>query len=117
MDARVETAIELMHKSVSDQLSMRILARSVNLSATRLRQLFKQETGRTPMQYLKDLRLQRAKELLQTTFLSIKQVSFFSGIQNANHFMREFKKRCGLTPSQFRTRWRKEHSGVFGVIE
>jgi transcriptional regulator GlxA family with amidase domain len=104
VDARVQTAIETMHRLLSDRLSICTLSKSVNLSPARLRQLFKEETGRSPLQYLRDLRLQVARELLRSTFLSIKEVAFRSGAQNLSHFMRQFKKQCGVTPSEFRGR-------------
>jgi transcriptional regulator GlxA family with amidase domain len=102
MDARVQTVIDLMHRSISDRISLSALSKHVNLTSTRLRQLFKQQTGHTPMQYLRDLRFQRAKELLGSTFLTIKEVSFMSGARNSSHFMREFKKQSGFTPTEFR---------------
>jgi transcriptional regulator GlxA family with amidase domain len=71
MGARVKAAIELMNKSVGAQSSMRGLAAKVNLAPARLRQLFKKETGGSPLQYLRDL-LRHAQELLHGTFLSIK---------------------------------------------
>jgi len=107
MDARVKTAIGMMHKFLADDLSMRTLSKNVNLSATRLRQLFKQETGRAPMQYLRDLRMAQAEELLRSTFLSVKEVSFLSGAKDVSHFVRDFKKHHAMTPSEFRARIRE----------
>jgi len=104
VDARVQTTIETMHRLVSDRLSIRTLSKSVNLSPARLRQLFKEGTGRSPVQYLRDLRLQVARDLLGSTFLRIKEVAFLSGAQDLSHFMRQFKKQCGVTPSEFRSR-------------
>jgi len=104
MDARVERAINMFHQSVSKQLSICALSRSVNLSSARLRQLFKRDTGRSPLQYLRDLRIQHAEELLRSTFLSVKEVAFLSGLEDVSHFVRDFKKRYGVTPSEFRIR-------------
>jgi transcriptional regulator GlxA family with amidase domain len=52
--------------------------------------------------YSKELRLQRASQLLRTTYLSIKQVRVQSGIPNGANFVRDFKKRFGMTPSVYR---------------
>jgi transcriptional regulator GlxA family with amidase domain len=104
MDARVKTAINLMRQLVDDQFSMRTLSKSVNLSPTRLRQLFQRETDQSPMQYLRELRMKRAEHLLLTTFLTIKEVAGISGIRDVSHFVRDFKKQYGLTPSEFRSR-------------
>jgi transcriptional regulator GlxA family with amidase domain len=109
MDARVKAAIAVMHQSLSDHLSIRTLAKNVNLSSTRLRQLFKQETSRSPMEYLGQLRLEKAAELLGRTFLSVKEVTSLCAIREASHFVRKFKKQYGLTPTEFRT--------VFWIVE
>jgi transcriptional regulator GlxA family with amidase domain len=102
MDNRVEVAIGMMRQLLLANMSLTTLGRSVNLSPTRLRQLFKIEVGRSPAQYLKDLRLQRAEQLLLTTFLSVKEVTHLSGMNDVSHFVRAFKKQYGVTPREFR---------------
>src|SRR2546427_11110403 len=102
MDARVKSAIAIMWKGATDHLSIRMLSKNVNLSPARLRQLFKRDVGRPPMQYLRDLRMQQALELLGNTFLSIKEITARIGSRDVSHFVRDFKKQYGLTPSQFR---------------
>jgi transcriptional regulator GlxA family with amidase domain len=104
MDARVRAAIKVMDDLIADELSIRSLARSVNLSPGRLRQLFKKDTGRSPMQYLKCLRMKKAADLLQSSFLTIKEIIFQTGARDASNFVRDFKKRYALTPSEFRAR-------------
>ena|SRR5437867_6170091 len=107
MDARVESVINIMRQGLTDQLFIHRLSRSVNISPARLRQLFRKDIGRSPMQYLKDLRMQRAEQLLRRTFLSIKEVTFRSGMRDISHFVREFKKHYGVTPTEFRARSQK----------
>jgi transcriptional regulator GlxA family with amidase domain len=102
MDPRIQVVIATMSESVADRISMWTLCRKVNLSPARLRELFKKETGLSPMRYLRDLRMQRAEQLLRTTFLSIKEVTFLSGERDVSHFVRDFKKKYGRTPSEFR---------------
>jgi transcriptional regulator GlxA family with amidase domain len=104
MDLRVKATINLMHESLTHRLSIRSLARTVNLSSTRLRQLFRKETGRSPLGYLNELRLESAAQLLRGTFLSVKEVTSRVGIRDTTHFVRSFKKQYGLTPSEFRVR-------------
>ena len=109
MDGRVQRVIEIVNDSLADRLPERAMARMVNLSSARLRQLFKKETGLAPFQYVKRLRMKRAADLLRASFLSVKEVSFQSGWGDLSHFVRDFKKRYGLTPSEFRTRERELH--------
>jgi AraC family transcriptional regulator of arabinose operon len=104
MDRRVKAAISILRQLVNERHSVPALARQVNLSPSRLRQLFNVETGQSPMQCLRNLRIQRAKALLRNTFLSVKEVAFRSGAKSVSHFSREFKKQSGLTPSDFRRR-------------
>ena len=54
------------------------------------------------MQYLKALRLEKACELLGTTYLSVKEIAVQVGLNDASHFVRDFKKVYGLTPTQHR---------------
>jgi len=102
MDLRVKRLIEMMNERLANKLSERIMSTSVNLSPARLRQLFKKETGLSPTQYLRRLRTKRAADLLQRSFLTIKEIAFHTGSGDVSHFVRDFKKHYGVTPSQFR---------------
>lgn len=81
---------------------MEDVARSVNLSSSHLNRLFRIETGFSPLQYLKSVRMRKAKELIDTTFLNVKQVMNTVGVKDKCHFARDFKRAYGLTPSQYR---------------
>jgi AraC-like DNA-binding protein len=94
--------INYMKEDLCRELPFDEIARAVNLSPSRLRYLFKVETGMPPAHYLKHLRLQKAKELAETTFLNIKQIMDKLGIRDESHFVRDFKRVYGLTPSQYR---------------
>jgi transcriptional regulator GlxA family with amidase domain len=102
MDPRVQKTIRLMEEYLDREQSVQELARSVNLSTGRLSHLFKAATGVPPIQYLGRLRMERAKELLETTFLSVKEVKNRVGVNDDSHFVRDFKKRYGLRPVQHR---------------
>jgi transcriptional regulator GlxA family with amidase domain len=87
------------------EVSLNELAQAVNLSASRLRHLFKDETGVSPAQYLKLQRMQRAKELLEATFLNVKEVMLQVGVKDKSSFVRDFKKLYGLSPSKYRVQY------------
>ena len=74
----------------------------VNLSPSRFRHLFKQETGTSPAQYLKEFRLRKAEKMLRTTFLSVKQMLKQVGIGSNSHFVHDFRKMHGMTPTAYR---------------
>lgn len=102
MDARVEKVVTRMREEFRRDPSFSEMAEVVNLSPSRLRYLFKKETGVAPAHYLKTFRLEQAKELLKTTFLSVKEIIRSVGVNDQSHFIREFKKSYGLTPAQYR---------------
>jgi transcriptional regulator GlxA family with amidase domain len=102
MDRRIEVVITSMEAQPSKAWETTELADLVNLSGSRLRHLFKQETGTTPAQYLKAIRLKKAANLLRTTFMSIKEIAISVGLTTASYFVREFRKSYGMTPTEFR---------------
>src|SRR5215510_5031913 len=106
MDQRIKRVIVEMEKRLDSELSLDVLAQAVNLSTSRFRHLFKAETGTTPAQHLKSLRMSRAKKLVETTFLNIKQIRCSIGVRDKGHFARDFERSYGLTPTQYRARIR-----------
>lgn len=102
MDRRVQIVIKFMEVYLDRPLSLHDLARSVNLSPWRLSHIFKSETRTPPLQYLRTLRMQQAKVLLETTFLSVKQIMTEVGVRDGSHFVRDFKTVYGLSPTRYR---------------
>ncbi|MFN0113007.1 MAG: helix-turn-helix domain-containing protein [Blastocatellia bacterium] len=85
-------------------LSLEFLARRVNLSGSRLRNLFVKVVGVPLSEYAKLLRMEKARQLLVTEFLTIKEVMARIGIKDLSHFNRDFKLIYGVTPAQYRNR-------------
>lgn len=104
MDPRVRLVIALVEKSGTPSYTICELANLVHLSPSRLNCIFKHETGYSFSHYMKIQRLHHAKCLLETTFLSVKEVMRLVGICDISHFVRDFKKLSGLTPSEYRAR-------------
>jgi len=102
MDRRIELIISKIKRDTAASWDTRTLAVLVNLSPSRFRHLFKQETGTTPAQYIKDARLCRAEKMLRTTFLSIKQILKQVGIASNAHFVHDFRRKYGTTPTTYR---------------
>ncbi len=102
MDRRVQRVIVFMEAYLDQPLSVNDLAKSVNLSTWRLCHIFKTETDRPPLRYLRTLRMQHAKTLLETTFLSVKQIMTEVGVRDESHFVRDFKTTYGLSPTKYR---------------
>jgi AraC-like DNA-binding protein len=102
MDQRVLTVIALMKHDPRQALPLSRLAQTVNLSTGRLWYLFKTETGSPPGRYLKTLRMQHATNLLADTFLSVKEIIARVGFTDESHFVKDFKKIYGVTPTEYR---------------
>jgi transcriptional regulator GlxA family with amidase domain len=108
MESRIHRIIRLMTEELHREVPITELAKSVNLSASRFRHLFRDSTGLSPTQYLKVYRLQKAQELLESTFLSVKEVMLRVGFTDKSHFSREFKKLYGLSPINYRSQFLRE---------
>lgn len=107
MDQRVGAAIAFMKMNLHRKLSLSEIAESVNLSPSHLRSLFKTETGTSIVPYLKQLRLECARHLLESTFLSVKQVASSVGLNGVSHFVRDFAKTYRRTPARYARCYRK----------
>jgi transcriptional regulator GlxA family with amidase domain len=104
MDRRIETAVGIMRERRHRNLRVRELAQRVNLSTWHFIRLFKAETSFSPKQYLRDLRMKKAQELLNQSFLSVKEIAASLGFEDHSQFSRDFKRYCGCAPSEFRAR-------------
>jgi AraC-like DNA-binding protein len=107
MDQRVQLICSEVERDWSRRLRIADLTPVLNLSSSRLQHLFKSETGLTLAQYLKDARMQKAQLLLDSTFLSVKEIMHRVGINNASHFARDFREVSGLSPTRYRARSRE----------
>lgn len=80
------------------------LAQRARVSAEHLRRLCRRELGRTPMEHLTYMRIQRAQELLETTGDKLETIALQVGYRSATVFSRAFTRCVGLMPSEYRTR-------------
>jgi len=103
MDRRIDKVLALMRDNLDRRLTVDEMAGAVGVSPSRLRQLFKGETGTSPVQYLRNLRMAQAKELLETTFLSVKEIAARGGVTNVSHFVKNFATVFGRTPANYRS--------------
>ena len=110
MDPRVEKIEQLIRGNVQREWCLTELARAVNLSVWRLSHIFASEVGIPPIQYLRQLRMDRAKHLLETSFLSVKEITHQVGLNDESHFVRDFKKAYGAPPNLYRMRSRGAQS-------
>ncbi|MBS1564593.1 MAG: helix-turn-helix domain-containing protein [Bacteroidetes bacterium] len=91
-----------MRESIDEPVEMEELLREIPMSYSKFRQLFKQKTGRSPHQYYLDLRLDKARELLRSTTLTIDAIAWATGFDSIHYFSALFKKKTGMSPSDYR---------------
>ncbi|MBF0197089.1 MAG: helix-turn-helix transcriptional regulator [Planctomycetes bacterium] len=99
---KVAQVIHYIEQHYSKTLNLQDLARIAKLSENRLIILFKEAMGKTPMDYIIDLRLRKAGELLRSSPSPITKIAFQVGYDDSNYFTRQFKKRIGLSPRDYR---------------
>ena len=91
-----------IRESLEVDLTIQQVAEDLGVSYSNFRKLFKEFTGISPALYQQDLRLQRAKELLATTTLSIKEIAYRLRFESPDYFSSKFKIKTGKKPSEFR---------------
>jgi transcriptional regulator GlxA family with amidase domain len=92
-----------MEKSVERPLEIQALAHMVGISERQIERLFKQHVGMSPSEYYMSVRLDRARELLRLSDLSVTDVSVATGFTSPSHFSTAYRRRFGHTPRQERT--------------
>ena len=97
----------IMRKEVESDLTVQQIAEQLGVSYSSFRKLFKEYTGISPALYQQDLKLQRAKELLSTTDLFVKEIAYMLNFDSPDYFSSKFKLKTGLKPSDFRNIDRK----------
>ena len=105
MNPKVRFAVRFVEESFHRDIYVIEVAELVKLSPSRFCHLFKSEMGMSFGQYLKNARMKKARQLLETSFQSIKAITTDCGYNDPAHFEREFKKEYNLTPLQYRTEY------------
>lgn len=113
--AKLIVAVELMEANIREPIGQLELASYVDLSRRQLQRLFQKHLLCTPSRYYLQLRLQRARELLHQTDLSLVEISAETGFVSNSHFSKSYKELFGHAPSTERrltgTEQRQEASG------
>lgn len=97
----VQATKEYLEAHYAEDISLEDLAEQVNISPQYFSKLLKKTTGFNFIDWLSMLRVKKAKDLLADTSLTVKEVCFLVGYKDPNYFSRIFKKRTGITPSEF----------------
>lgn len=110
LDPRIYVVLGAIDANPGNVMQMASLAAKVNLSISRLSHLFKSYMGISLSDYVRNRRLEYARRLLDSTFLSVKEISTNVGFNNESHFVRMFRRSFGVTPLKYR-KASASHSG------
>lgn len=91
-----------IREALESSLTIQEVAEEMGTSYSNFRKLFKEYTGCSPAAYQQDLKLQRAKELLSTTNMSIKEIAYRLNFDSPDYFSAKFKIKTGIKPSDMR---------------
>jgi two-component system, response regulator YesN len=101
---KIKKVLGFIEANLEAKITVDELAEFARVSRSHLYYLFKVETGVAPIQYIKRVRIEKARDLLEQTNLSIKQIRSRVGLADRSHFTRGFKEAFGVTPSEYRNR-------------
>ena len=108
MDGRIFDLKKLFIEKPHHDWTVEEMAETAQLSKPHLIRLFKMHVGMPPITYLREIRLEKARELLENSHHQIKQIGVEIGMTNDSHLTRDFKKKFGLTPTEYRKQhWEK----------
>ena len=98
----IGAAREFIRQNYNREITLDDVSREVNITPYYFSKLFKEETGEGFIEYLTNIRIDKAKELLSNTSYSMKEICQMVGYTDPNYFSRTFKKKVGVTPTEFK---------------
>ncbi len=101
-EAVLQAQLWIQNNLHQEHLDLDALTSMLMMSQRNFNRRFKAATGTTPIQYLHEQRLTEAKDLLRNSNLSIGEIAYRVGFSDLSYFTRQFRKRSGVTPSQWR---------------
>ena len=96
--AKIDSALQWMHNQYDCKMDITMLAQKVNMSPSVFHRVFKDFTAKSPMQYLKSIRLNKAHELLAVSGYKVNQAAVAVGYESVSQFSREYKRAYGIAP-------------------
>ncbi len=98
----IKRAVAYLKEKYNSDLSLGEVARIAHLSTYHFIRAFKAETGRTPYDFLLDIKINKSKELLRLKRYTVTEVCFMCGFNSPGHFSAIFKRKVGILPSQYK---------------
>jgi len=102
----IKRATDYVGSHYSDPIQLESIGSALNISRYHFCRSFKRTTGLTFMEYLREVRIEKAKTLLRNTNLRVGEIAFEVGFQTLTHYNRTFRKTVGCSPTEYRSRHR-----------
>lgn len=96
---------DYLEKNYSKEILLDDVAASIQISSFYLSKLFKRELGKNFIDYLTEVRIRKAKEILANPVHTVKDTCYLVGYRDPNYFTRVFKKICGMTPTEYQAKF------------
>lgn len=101
-DSRIQIVVDHMVLHPTEQYTTEWMCEMAELSESQFRKLFKNQTGKSPGDFLRDIRITAAARKLLVSNETVSNIAYEVGYEDPNYFVRIFKKAFGLTPNQYR---------------
>jgi len=98
----IELAKEYIAEHAKSDLTLEKISEELSISQTHFSRIFKAHVGVSFVDYLTQVRIENAKELIKTSGMSFKQICFEVGFNDPNYFSKVFKKVVGITPGEYK---------------
>ena len=101
-DSPVDSSIRYIRNHVGEKITLKKLADIANLSTFYFSHIFKEQTGLSPIDYVINTRMDKAKVLLARTYMSVEEIAFEVGYTSSGSLINLFVKKLGMSPSEYR---------------
>lgn len=99
---KIQQAVTYIKENYDKDLNMAVVSNHISMNYSLFSYVFKQYTGSNFVNFLKEIRIEEAKRLLEETDMKIIDISGRVGYENEKHFMKTFKAACGVSPTEYR---------------
>ncbi|QUJ70487.1 helix-turn-helix transcriptional regulator (plasmid) [Photobacterium sp. GJ3] len=106
----IEKCVEILTNSLSDEIRLENLCRTLGTNRNKINQVFKEYLGMTVFEWIRNQRMRKAAELLESSSLNIVQIAEQVGYMDSNNFSTAFKRAYQTSPSHFRQNYKKYNS-------
>ncbi len=106
-EIKIAKAVDYINQNINCKISLLELSEITNYSIPHLRRLFYKKFGLSPLNYIMQTKIEKAKEIISIEDLPISDVSVLCGFETPSYFIKQFKKQVGITPKEYKAKFFK----------